>query len=121
MTTPSATGGAFRAAHGPTPVWRELELGAIRVHVLHHAAEAPVYGTWMVDELARHGYALSYGTLCPMLHRLEAEGLLRRDERVEGGRVRKYYAATSQGFAALAQARRLVDELYREVVAGVHG
>jgi len=39
-------------------VLRDLELGAIRVHILHHAAEAPFFGSWMVDELARHGYTL---------------------------------------------------------------
>ena len=99
-------------------VLRDLELGAIRVHILHHAAEAPFFGSWMVDELARHGYALSYGTLYPILHRLEEDGLLTREERTEGGRVRKYYTATARGRDDLARARRLVAELYSEVVDG---
>jgi len=97
---------------------RELELAAIRVHVLHHAARAAVYGSWMVEELHRHGYALSYGTLYPLLHRLEEDGLLAREERVEGGRVRKYYMATPRGREELARAERLIAELYREVVGG---
>jgi DNA-binding PadR family transcriptional regulator len=118
MTTPPTTGDGPEGARGPSAVWRELELGAIRAHILHHAAQAPFYGMWMVQELARHGYTLSYGTLYPTLHRLEEEGLLRREERVEGGRVRKYYSATAAGRAALARARHLVEELYREVVAG---
>jgi hypothetical protein len=37
--------------------------GFIRLHVLHHAAEHEIYGQWMIDELARHGYRLSPGTL----------------------------------------------------------
>jgi len=98
-----------------TRVWRELELGAMRAHILHHATQEAVYGTWLVAELARHGYTLSYGTLYPLLHRLEEEGLVVREDRVEGGRVRKYYTATERGRSELARARRLVRELYHEI------
>ncbi|QYJ15740.1 Transcriptional regulator [Rubrobacter xylanophilus DSM 9941] len=98
---------------------RDLELGAIRVHILYHAARGPVYGSWMVRELERHGYRLSYGTLYPTLHRMEREGLLVREERVEGGRVRKYYTATERGLEELERARRILRELHREVVEGV--
>ena len=45
----------------------DLLSGLVRLHVLHHAAERPIYGQWMIDELARHGYRLSPGTLYPML------------------------------------------------------
>jgi len=99
-------------------VVRELELGAIRVHILYHAARAAIFGSWMVEELRRHGYTVSYGTLYPILHRLEEEGMLARAERVEGGHVRKYYTATARGREELARAERLIAELYREVVAG---
>ena len=73
----------------------------------------------MVAELARHGYRLSFGTLYPTLHRMEDEGLLAREERVEGGRVRKYYTATERGRAALAQAHGVIQELYQEVMVEV--
>ena len=102
--------------HGP--LLRDLELGAIRVHIRHHAAHEPIYGVWMVEELARHGYTLSYGTLYSTLHRMEQEGLLAREDRLVRGRVRKYYTATEQGRRELARARRLVAELYQEVAAG---
>ncbi len=98
---------------------RDLELGAIRVHILYHAARGPVYGSWMARELERHGYRLSYGTLYPALHRMEREGLLVREERVEGGRIRKYYTATARGLEELERARHIIGELYREVVEGV--
>jgi PadR family transcriptional regulator PadR len=75
-------------------VLRDLELGAIRIHLLYHASRAPIYGSWMLEELRRHGYAISYGTLYPALHRMEEAGLLAREDLVEGGRVRKYYSAT---------------------------
>ncbi len=52
----------------------ELLAGLVRLHVLHHAAQHPVYGQWMIDELARRGYRLSPGTLYPMLSRMAQHG-----------------------------------------------
>ena len=43
--------------------FNNLLTGFIRLHVLHHAAEHEIYGQWMIDELARHDYRLSPGTL----------------------------------------------------------
>jgi DNA-binding PadR family transcriptional regulator len=99
--------------------FRDLELGAIRVHILHHASRAAIYGSWMLEELERHGYEMSYGTLYPALHRMEEDGLLVREDRVEGGRVRKYYTATAKGLEELAEAQHMIRELYREVVEGI--
>jgi PadR family transcriptional regulator, regulatory protein PadR len=99
-------------------VFRDLQLGAIRAHILHHAARSPVYGSWMLSELERHGYSLSYGTLYPALHKMEEEGLLAREERVEGGKVRKYYTATEKGLRELAEVQHTIRELYLEVVEG---
>jgi DNA-binding PadR family transcriptional regulator len=98
--------------------FRDLELGAMRTHILHHASRAPVYGSWMLAELERHGFSLSYGTLYPALHKMEQEGLLVREDRVEGGKVRKYYSATEKGVQELGQVKGMVRELYREVVEG---
>jgi DNA-binding PadR family transcriptional regulator len=97
---------------------RDFFLGFIKIHILHHAAEAPIYGLAMLDELRRHGYELSPGTLYPLLHGLERAGYLQREERVVGGKVRKYYAATPAGRDALAQARIQIAELVSEVVEG---
>ena len=52
---------------------RDLFLGFVKVHILHHAAREPVYGLWLIEELAHHGYELSPGTLYPTLHSLERE------------------------------------------------
>ena len=54
----------------------------------------------------------------PGLHRMEEEGLLSREDRLEGGRVRKYYAATEEGLEELERARLIIRELYGEVVEG---
>jgi PadR family transcriptional regulator, regulatory protein PadR len=55
---------------------RELLSRVVRLHVLNHAAESDLYGNWMIEELARHGYRISPGTLYPMLHALERKGYL---------------------------------------------
>lgn len=49
---------------------------------------------------------------------MEEDGLLARDDRVEAGRVKKYYSATDKGLAELERVRRMIEELHREVVAG---
>jgi len=72
----------------------------------------------MLGELERHGYSLSYGTLYPTLHRMEEESLLVREDRVEGGKVRKYYAATEKGLRELDRVRDMIRELQQELVEG---
>lgn len=95
---------------------REFQRGAVRVHILHHAAEEGVHGAWLTAELARHGYDISPGTLYPTLHRLEAEGLLSSTQRVVDGRTRRVYRATRAGKEALEQDRAALRELAREVL-----
>ncbi len=95
---------------------REFQRGAVRLHILHHAAEREVHGAWMAEELAAHGHRISPGTLYPTLHRLEAEGLLTSEQRVVDGRTRRVYRATEAGVAALAEDRRALAELARELL-----
>lgn len=95
-------------------VFRDLMLGFVRVHLLHHASIAPIYGAGVQAELERHGYRLSWGTLYPLLHNLTAEGFLHREDRVVGGKVRKYYRATPLGVRALREAHRKALELVVE-------
>ena len=96
---------------------RNLLLGFVKIHILHHAAMEAVYGLWLIEELAHHGYALSPGTLYPTLHSLEREGYLQSEKRVVEGRQRRYYTITPQGAAALAEARAKLRELVDEVLA----
>ena len=60
---------------------REFLRGAVRLHILHHAAQGEVHGAWMARELAHHGYRISPGSLYPTLHKMETEGLLRSSQR----------------------------------------
>jgi DNA-binding PadR family transcriptional regulator len=97
---------------------RDVFLGFIKVHVLHHAAAAPVYGVALITELRRHGYEVSPGTLYPMLHGLAEAGYLTVTPRVVGGKVRKYYAITTRGRTALAAVQPKIRELVAEVLEG---
>lgn len=94
---------------------RNLYSGLIRLHILHHAAEGPVFGQWMIDELGRHGYRLSAGTLYPILHGMERQGYLRSRQTLKGGRNRRIYRVTPVGRKALVTARTRVQELFGEM------
>jgi PadR family transcriptional regulator len=97
---------------------RGFFLGFIKIHILHHAAEEAVYGLALISELRRHGYELSPGKMYPVLHELEEARYLRRVDRVVNGKVRKYYTITRQGMAALADARKKIQELVGELLEG---
>ena len=97
---------------------RDLYSGLIRLHILHHAAEEPIFGLGMAEELARHGYRISPGTLYPLLHGLEKKGYLRGTEVRNGKSRRNVYRATALGRKALAGARQKVRELFGELIEG---
>jgi PadR family transcriptional regulator, regulatory protein PadR len=97
-------------------VLRDAFLGFMRIHVLHHAAEEPIYGLEMIEELKRHGYSIGPGTLYPLLHSLEAAGLLRSSVKLVAGKNRKYYRTTKSGDALLIKLRAQIRELVHEVV-----
>ena len=97
---------------------RDLYSGLIRLHVLHHAVREPIFGLGLIDELARHGYRISPGSLYPLLHALERKGYLRPTVRRKGRSLRKVYRATPLGRHALAAAKSKVRELFRELIEG---
>jgi DNA-binding PadR family transcriptional regulator len=96
------------------PVVREFLLTFWKIHILHHAEEHGVYGQWMLEELQRHGYRLSPGTLYPLLARMARRGWLRATEpkKVRGARV---YHITPLGAKVLQQLRMSLAELKNEV------
>jgi PadR family transcriptional regulator len=95
---------------------RELLSGLIRIHILYHASKEPIFGLGMIEELQRHGYKMSAGTLYPMLHGLESRGLLRSQKIRLGRRGRRVYRATPSGRKALAKAREKVKLLLGELL-----
>ena len=95
---------------------REFFLGFIKIHILYHASKEPIFGVEIAEELARHGYSISPGTLYPVLHRLEKDGYMESSSKVVNGRVRKYYQATAEGKLVLEQSKKKIRELVTEVI-----
>ena len=95
---------------------KDFFLGFVKIHILYHASKESVYGVELLEELKRHGYRLSPGTLYPTLHRLESEGYLSSQRRLVGGKVRRYYDITQQGLTALEEAKGKITELVDEVL-----
>ncbi len=97
-------------------IFRETFLGFIRVHLLHHAAEDRIYGIEMIDELRRHGYDVSPGTIYPILHAMENAGYLASAQEVVDGKTRRYYDITDAGRVVLEGLKENVRELTHEVL-----
>jgi PadR family transcriptional regulator len=94
---------------------RELFYGLVRIHVLVHASQEPIFGLAMKQELERHGYRIGPGTLYPLLHGMERAGLLHSRSEMGDGRERRVYRITAAGKRALEQAGAKVDELHHEM------
>ena len=94
----------------PSAAEREILRPLWKVHILHHASEASVVGNWLLEELREHGYRVSPGTLYPLLGRMVRLGWLAK------GRAGRY-RITAAGRRTLAEVRRRLVELQREVFA----
>jgi len=95
---------------------RDIFLAFVRVHLLHHATAERIYGLEMIEELRRHGYDMSPGTLYPILHGLEERGYLKSEQEVASGKIRKYYRTTAAGRKLLEQLKSKIRELGAEVL-----
>lgn len=99
-----------------TTVNKEILLGFWKIHILHHAAQGPVVGQWMLNELRRHGYDVSPGTLYPMLKRMESHGWLYSEVDFERGpKAPRSYFLTDKGREVLGHVGMMLDELRREI------
>ena len=84
---------------------------------MHHASEYNgIHGVGMIKELEYHGYAISPGTLYPILHEMKNDGVLKLQKKIVNGKVRKIYKLTSKGSKALEKLRRFVTELSKKVI-----
>lgn len=105
----------YRQKNGAIMI-REVDLAFIKIHILYHAAKDEVYGVGLIEELARHGYGLSPGTLYPTLAKMVRLGLLTFKCRTVNHKQRKYYRITPDGLAQLERVKSKIVELYEEVV-----
>ncbi len=95
---------------------KDFFLGFIKIHILYHASKEPVYGAELIEELGRHGYKISCGTLYPVLHRLYNDGYLVLKRKNVGGKMRKYYRITPKGKTTLHECKHKIQELIDEVI-----
>lgn len=100
-----------------TPLKRKLFNAFMSLHILHHAQKEALYGSWMMEELKHHGYDVSYGTLYPLLHSLEKDGLLVSEEQIFEGKRRILYRTTPLGNESLLELQHYIRELTSEIHA----
>ncbi len=80
----------------------------------------PAHGYAVIEELKRRSggeFALPEGTVYPVLHRLEADGLLESSWSAASGRRRRVYRLTRRGRSALAEQ----EGAWRRFVVAVEG
>ncbi len=80
----------------------ELRRGLIVLAVLTQLDEEQ-YGYSLIKRLSEKGLEVDQGTLYPLLRRLEAQGLLESNWRVENDHPRRYYAISTEGRKVLPQ------------------
>jgi PadR family transcriptional regulator, regulatory protein PadR len=95
---------------------QELRRGILVLATLSQLRE-PQYGYSLRQALAANGMSIEEGTLYPLLRRLEGQGLLASEWRIEDGPPRRYYTLSDEGkklYAGLtASWRSLVDTVDR--------
>lgn len=91
---------------------QELRRGVLVLATLSQLLE-PKYGYALIDELSRSGLEIEQGTLYPLLRRLEEQGLLQSEWKIEDSRPRRYYVLSPAG-------RELLDTLQEDWQQIVH-
>lgn len=88
-------------------VSKKLLRGSTTMLILELLEDKDMYGYLMIEELAKRSnniFSLKAGTLYPLLHGLENNGMLRSYEQsVDGARIRKYYSITKKGKSLLKE------------------
>jgi len=80
----------------------ELRRGALVLAVLSQLRTSQ-YGYSLRQALAERGMAIEEGTLYPLLRRLESQGVLVSEWRIEEGPPRRYYRLNDAGETLLAE------------------
>lgn len=94
---------------------RDFLRGFIKLHILYHANKEPIYGQEFKNELKRHGYDISFGTLYPIFHKLHKKEYLKLKKININGKIRKYYSITEKGIKVLKESKLKTKELFDEL------
>ncbi len=96
----------------------EMRRGAIVLAAMSQLREEQ-YGYSLINSLNEQGFEIGQDTLYPMLRRLEEQGLLDSQWRVEDLRPRRYYVLNDAGrdvLALLTAEWRLQEEVLRRLL-----
>jgi len=74
----------------------ELRRGVVVLATLSQL-RMPRYGYELRQALADRGMPIEEGTLYPLLRRLEMQGVLKSEWKIEGGPPRRYYSLNADG------------------------
>jgi PadR family transcriptional regulator PadR len=96
---------------------KRMRLGLMQLHILHHASIGDIYGSWMMEELREHGYAIGPSHIYPLLKEMEEAFLLKKEDRLENKKIRKYYQMTETGKIVYEQLKHQLLELMNEVLS----
>lgn len=105
-----------RTAVGKEGNLAELRRGVLVLAVLSRLRQ-PQYGYSLRQALAERGLSIEEGTLYPLLRRLEAQGVLASEWRMEDGPPRRYYRLNEAGEALLAE----LSDTWTDLVATMAG
>ena len=75
------------------------------------------YGYSLINGLKEHGLVVDQGTLYPLLRRLESQGLLQSNWRIEADRPRRYYVLSDEGRVLLPK----LKEEWNSIVSMMDG
>lgn len=75
---------------------QELRRGALVLATLSQLKQAR-YGYALIEQLGERGLVIDQGTLYPLLRRLEEQGLLQSQWKIEESRPRRYYSISAKG------------------------
>ena len=85
---------------------KSLQTGSTTMLLLKLLEDGDLYGYQMIERLEERSnnvFALKAGTLYPLLHNMEEQGLVvSYEQTAETGRKRKYYSLTKKGRELLA-------------------
>lgn len=99
---------------------KNLITGSTTMLILKLLDEKDMYGYQMIETLADKSddtFSLKAGTLYPLLHNLEDQGMVSSyEENADSGRVRKYYSITKKGRGMLAEK----ENEWRSYVAAIN-
>jgi len=84
--------------------------GILKLYILHQVSQYPIYGNKLRKQLQEMGYDISPGTLYPILHNFENDGLCKSRIKIFKGRARKYYQITEQG-------KNFLEEMQTKITA----